>query len=506
MLLMLIGKVLGLFRDIFAAAYFGSGMEMNAFTIASQIPRNFFDFIFATAITASFIPVFSNYLTTKSKKEAYEFAGNFITIVSFFMLLLTVLGIVFAAPLVKLFAPAFDAQTAALCVSLTRFIFPTVFFTGVAFCFVGILQSLDEFNIPALISVIANLIIIVYYLTLSSKFGVYGLTGAYLLGWFVQAAMQVPSLIRKKYHYIPSLNFRSEGMKKVYALMLPALVSTWVQPLNIAVNGNFGSRLYNGTGVTAINFANNLYLMIAGVFILSVTNVMFPKLARLTAANDTEQFQNTIQQTVHTSIFFVAPMTAGLMVLAHPIISITFGNGKYDAFAVSITAEALTFLSLGMIGYALQVILSRAYFAKQRGRIPLVAGVIAIATNIALSALLIGPLGVSGLAISSTVAATVNAVVMIIPLEAKKEGFITKAFLIDLLKMLLATLVMAGAAWGLLALLSGAHGGKLWLIITVSISVVGGLCVYGGLTALFGLSEARTALGMAKKLLKRGSA
>lgn len=503
MILTLVGKLLGLLRERLLGTHFGSGMETAAFLTASQLPRTFFDVVFASAIAASFVPVFNEFATKKGKREALEFSGNFITVIGLLSLLLTVLGIIFAEPLVRLIAPGYDAATTALCASLTRVIFPTALFTGIAYCFVGILQSMDEFNVPALISVVANLIIVVYYYTFNTKYGLLGLAFAFSIGWLAQAAVQVPSLIRKGFYFKPSLSFRSEGMKKVFVLMIPALVSTWVQPINQTINTYFGSQMNGGAGVTAITFANNLFLIIIGVFILSVTNVIFPHLSRLTASNETAEFRETIRATVHASMYFVIPMTAGLMILSRPIVSLLFGGGKFDDFGVTLTSQALTFVSIGMIGYALQAVLSRAYFAKQTGRMPLVAGVASIAANIGLSALLAGPLGVTGLAVASAAAATVNAVVLIIPLEVKKEGFITWRFSGDILKMIVATLVMAAAVWGLSLLLDGVRAGKLWEAVTVAVPAAAGLLLYFAVTALFRLSEAKSAAAIVRKLTRR---
>ena len=104
----------------------------------------------------------------------------------------------------------------------------------------------------------------------------YGLAGAYLLGWLLQAVVQAPSLRQLDFRYRPDFSFRSEGMRKAFALMGPVMISTWVQPINLTINTKFGSRLYEGAGVSAMEYSTNLYLVIAGVFILSITNVIFP--------------------------------------------------------------------------------------------------------------------------------------------------------------------------------------------------------------------------------------
>lgn len=504
MIITLVGKLLGLYRDRLLAVHYGVGMEANAFYTASRIPRVFFDAVFASAIAACFIPVFSEYLTKKGKEEAFRFSGNFITVMAVLCTVLSALGMVCAGPLVQLFADGYDAQTAALAVSLTRVMFPTVLFTGVAFSFVGVLQSLGEFNIPALISAVSNCVIILYYLTLNQTFGIYGLAVAFLVGWLVQALIQVPALKRKGFRYYPGLDVRSEGMKKVFALMLPVMVSTWVQPINLTINSRFGSHLYDGAGVSAIEIATNLYLIIAGVFVLSITNVIFPKLSRLTAGEREGEFRDTLMTTTHGCLFFVLPMAAGLMVVSHPLVDFIYGDGEFDAFAVNITAQALFWVSLGMVGYAVQNILSRAYFARQQGRGPLVAGGISIAVNLVLCMVLTDTLEVAGLAIASAVSSTVYAILLDLPLERRGEGLLNRSFLLEFGKMLLATGLMAAAAWGTLELTGGLLDGKLGLLLAMGCTALAGVAVYFVAALVLGLSEAVLVRDVAKRLLKRG--
>lgn len=504
MLITLVGKLLGLYRDRLLAVHYGVGMEANAFYTASRIPRVFFDAVFASAIAACFIPVFSEYLTKKGKDEAFRFSGTFITVMALLCTALSALGMVFAGPLVNLFADGYDAQTAALAVSLTRIMFPTVLFTGVAFSFVGVLQSLGEFNIPAMISTVSNCVIILYYLTLDHTFGIYGLAAAFLLGWLMQALIQVPALKKKGFRYYPGLNVRSEGMGKVFALMLPVMVSTWVQPINLTINSRFGSHLYGGSGVAAIENATNLYLIIAGVFVLSITNVIFPKLSRLTAGEREGEFHQTLVTTMHACLFFVVPMAAGLMVVSHPLVDFIYGGGEFDSFAVDITAQGLFWVSLGMVGYAVQNILSRAYFARQEGRGPLIAGGISIAVNIGLCMVLTQPLQVAGLAIASAVSATIYALLLDIPLERRGEGFLTKGFLLELGKMLLSAVAMSAVAWGVLEVTGGLLPGKIGLLISIAAAALAGVVVYFLLALVMGLDEAVLVRDTAKRIVKRG--
>ena len=138
--------------------------------------------------------------------------------------------------------------------------------------------------------------------------------------------------------------------------MLPVMVGTWVQPINITINTRFASDLYNGAGISAIDYANNLYTIIVGVVVLSVANVIFPRLSRMTANDENGSVFDTVIMTVRILSYLIIPMTAGVMALSEPVISIVYQRGAFTAFDVSITSRALFFFSLGMFGYGMQTI------------------------------------------------------------------------------------------------------------------------------------------------------
>lgn len=490
----LLGKILGLWRDRLLAIYYGTGMEANAFYTASRIPRVFFDAIFAAAIASCFIPVFAKYTQDQGEDSANHFAGNFISVVGGLTLLLSVVGMVYPDPLVLLFASGYDEGTRALAISLTRMLFPTVFFTGLAFSFVGVLQGRDRFLIPALISSVSNTIIIVYFYGFNQWFGIYGLAIAYLLGWFAQSAVQIPSLRACGYRYHPNFKANTSGMKQVFAMMGPVMVATWVQPINLTINTSFASHLHEGAGVSAIEIANNLYLIIAGVFILSITNVIFPKLARLTAQGEEGGFDKTLQDTVHLSLFFMIPMSVGLAVVAKPLVTLCFGGGEFDAFSIAITANALVWISCGMAGYGVQNVVSRACFAKQDGKSPLYAGGISIVANLGLSIALITPLGVSGLAVASAISSTLYAMLLVGIYHLQGGVIITRDMAMDIMKMLVCAGVMGVIAQAVLQFTT-----PLGTVISLGLTAGIGGAVYGVTALILKLNEATLALKLLRK-------
>ncbi len=188
----LAGKLMALFRDVMLGRTYGTGFEANAFLAASRIPRVFFDAIFASAITMSFIPIFSKYMKKGGKEKAFEFSNVFITYIGLFTIVFSIFGVIFSDSFAVFFASKFDKETLVLCSNLLKILFPTMILTGITFSFVGILQSLENFLIPAIISVVFNGIIIIYFFLGVSIWGIYGLAIVYVIGWLMQVMVQVP--------------------------------------------------------------------------------------------------------------------------------------------------------------------------------------------------------------------------------------------------------------------------------------------------------------------------
>jgi len=501
MIITLAGKLLGLLREMFLAGNYSVGMEANAFLTASRIPRIFFDIVFASAISASFIPVFNEYMKKKGKDEAFRLSNNFITLIAILTSVITFLGMAFAPQLINLFANKFNAETAELSANLLRIMFPATIFTGVAFCFVGILQSMDEFNVPAAMSIVSNLVIIAYYLLFNDRFGIYGLTIAFLIGWIMQAVFQIPSLRKKGFRYRPYINLKDEGLRKIVVLMLPVMVSTWVQPINLAINTRFASGLFEGSGVSAIEYANNVYSIIVGVFVLSIANVIFPKLSRMTVDNDSSSFGKTLALTISVMMFFIIPMMAGLMCLSEVVIDLLFRRGAFTDFAWEITSKALFFFTPGMIGFGLQAILSRAFYAEQNGKVPLISGIFSIASNVILCVLLTERMDVGGLALASAVSQSVAALILLIPMQKKNKIF-DFGFVKAIAKMLVCAAVMSAAVivtkQAVFALLPA---GFVSNIVCAAICVAAGGAVYIGGAFILRIKEAMIIFDMVLKIL-----
>lgn len=497
------GKILGLLRDIFFGQSYGTDTPAaQAFLAASRIPRTFFDAIFASAISSSFIPVFNEYLEKKGKDEAYRLANSFLTVIGLFTAVISVLGVIFSSQLPQLLYHGFSPETSALSAMLLKILSPMILFTGIAYSMVGILQSQGKFNIPAALSTVSNGIIILYLIFFNDKFGITGVAVAYLIGWAMQMLMQVPSLNRLGYRYRPSI--RHEGLKTIFLLMIPVMVSTWIQPLNFSISSYFGSGLFEGEGVSALEYANSLYTVVAGVFVLSVVNVIFPNLSKLSVNNKKDEFAQVVKSTSISVLFLLIPLTAGVMILSEPLIRLLYERGAFTTESTLLTSRALTFMSIGMIGFGLQTILSRAFYSMKKGKIPLISGIVSVTVNLVLSYLFVGKWDVAGLALASALALIVAAVVMIIPMHKMTGSYIDKGICISFIKMVAAALIM-GAAVIIMRniLLSALSDTMIARIIVVAVPAAIGVIVYILFAKLFRLEQTNMISSLINKVLGR---
>lgn len=408
--IMMAAKLLGQLREIMLAGYYGTGNDASAFLVASQIPLNFFDMVLGLAIVSAFVPVFNEYLQKDGKKSADEFAGNFVGIVLVISAAMALFGVIFSKNIISLLATGFDESTSILASNLLVVMFPSLLFTAVAYSYAGIVQSYGEFKIPAAMSIASNITAIVYFLFFNKFAGIYGLAVAMLIGWAMQLLILLPALFKFKYKFSFAFNFAHPGMKKVYKLALPILLSSWAQPLNVMVNTYLASFIDGGNAVSYINYANKLYIIIVGVFTMSVTNLILPELSRLFADNNHKKSAEVIQSALKSGVIFIVPVMMAFLVYSYQIVEVIYMRGAFDEKSVSMTSMALYFYSFGMLGYGMQEILNKSFYSMQNSVVPMKNAFLTIAVNVILSFALYKTFGVGGLAFAAAIAATVSAI------------------------------------------------------------------------------------------------
>ena len=508
MIITFAGKALGLVRDSAVGSYYGTASAVGAaFNYASVLPRQFLDILFASAVSASFIPVFNEVLERQGREKAFKLSHNFISVILAASALVTILFMALANPIIHIvYGNSNNPEAMTLGASLLRIMLLTIVISCIAFSLTGVLQSLGEFNAPAAMGLVSNIVILAYFFLLMDRFGVYGLCVAYVAGWLAQLLIQLPFLIKSKFGYRFHLNLRDEGLKRIGLMMLPVMISTWVTPINIVVNGRaaqmdvYGIQAYN-----AITYANNLYIVLSGVLVLSVTNVIFPKLSVQAANVDLKAFGATMTQTMRALLFLLVPMSFGLAALSGPIIRLFYERNQFTPLATDLTSSALIFFSAGICGFGLQNILIRGFYAFQEGKTPMLTSILAIAANWALSVCLVRLMGTGGPALASSVSISLAAVAMLWVMNRKVRGIVSARLFADLLKMLLIGLVMFGAVFLARDYLSGYLADTMTgRICVIALPALAGSVIYAGLSLLTRIPEAEIVLGVVKKRIRRG--
>lgn len=416
MMATLLSKGLGFFRELCLASSYGASAYTDAYLIAINIPLVIFSSI-AMALGTSYIPMFCNIREKSNEGEAVKFSNNVINIVLIVCTILAVLGAIFAEPLVKVFAMGFEGETLKLAVEFTRILIFGIIFIGINDVLMPYLQIKDNFIVPGILGVPYNLVIIVA-IFLSLKLGKEVLIYGTLFAIISKVLFQIPFVLKKGYKYKPYINLKDENLKKLMVLVAPVFIGVAVNQVNGLVDRTIASTLAEGS-ISALNYANKLNEFVMGLFIVSIISVIYPRLSKLSAENNQEQFVQSIVKSINSVILLVIPISIGAMVLATPIVKLLFERGAFDSRATKMTAVALFFYAIGIIGFGLRDIISRVFYSLQDTKTPMINGAIAMGLNIILNIVLVRYMEHAGLAFATSISALICIVLLFRSLKRK---------------------------------------------------------------------------------------
>lgn len=442
----LVVKVLGLLRDVVFAQFYGTGFVATAFFASIRIPTQLIDIILSSAIISVFVPVFNEIVQKQGTEKGNAFANNFVNIVALISTAISILGMIFAPQVVKLLAGGFDEKTFALTVELIRITFPMIIFTAIAFSFVGFLQSYKEFKIPAMISGISNIVIILFLIFFKDRFGIHGVAACMTFAWLLQVLIQLPFAKKYGYKFKLNANFKDENIKKVFFLAIPIIISTAVLPINNLVATRIASGI-DDTAVATLEYSYKLFLVISGVFTYAIGNIIFPDLACASNQNNDTEYVSLIHKSIKIMSFLLIPLTVGIAIFRQDIIATIYQRGEFTETSTLSTAGALLFYSLGILGSGFVEVLNKSFYARQDTKSPLLIGLVVIFANIVLSIVLSNVMGTNGLALSAAITTTINAAILLIVANSKQKGIITKDIIFSLIKMIFAATIMGALVY-----------------------------------------------------------
>lgn len=463
----MLSRVFGLARDTAFAVLFGTGFLADVFNLAFLIP-NFFRRIVAEGnLNPAFVPVFTEIRARQGDEAAGAFLRRAAGALAAFVLPLTALGMAFAGPLVTLYAHGWraDPEGFSFAVFLLRVLFPTLPFAAFAALSAAALNARGHFAVPALSPILLSVFFLIgaalapLFDTPQEKlvaFSVGGLVGG-AAAWLVQVPKMRQFGLPNGATWAPA----DPDVKRMAALMLPGIVALGVTQLNLFVDTLLALRLDEGS-LTALRLGNRVSLLPLGVIGVAVATASLPALSRRAAVKDSAALVETLSHTVRLLMTLLVPAAVALVILAEPIIALLFQYGEFSASrSTPMTAAALAFYSLGLPAYGVSRGLAQAFYSVQDTRTPVQVGVISVVANIALNLALMGPLGLRGLALATSLAGYVNVVFMLRPLSRKVGRLPYRALAKAALRVAVATAAMAVACLVAAALAGRIPGGSL---------------------------------------------
>ncbi len=478
MLAFILSQVFGLVRQVLATRAFGTDPAMDAFTAAGTYPDLIFSLVASGALASAFIPTFTGLLNRKDYRAAWHLASSIINIIVVVLALLCLVSILIAPQIVAtILAPRFPPAEQALCAQLLRIrlLAPVIF--GISGLLMGILNTHQRFLLPALAPSMNWLGLILGLVFFVPTMGIYGYAWGAVLGALLHLAIQIPDLFRlSRRAYFLTFGLQDLKVRQVGILMAPRVMGVAAVQLNFLVNTILATGQPTGS-TTAISVAWMLLTVPEVVIAQSIAIAALPTFSLQAARFELGEMRASLTATLRSVILLSLPASLGLILLGRPLIVLFFQHGEFTAHSTDMVMWALLWYAMGLVGHSVVEVTSRAFYAMQDTRTPVITTTIAMAINVLLSLLFswlfsqVGWAPHGGLALANSLATTLEAATLLVLMRRRLKGLGGRSLLGGLGQAALATGVMGLAVWGWVAFTPNLH----------SLIVVGlGLVIGGG--------------------------
>ncbi|MCS7175975.1 murein biosynthesis integral membrane protein MurJ [Pseudothermotoga sp.] len=483
-------RILGFLREILIAYFFGAKAIVDSFLVANVLPTTIAGLI-GGALTTVFIPVFIEKKEKEGEETAWEGARSVFGVSLVYLFTMLSISYAVAPFFIKAIAPGFAEERLRLALSMSNVMLPSIVFLGMLGLLTGIFNSYRLFTIPALAGLSYNVCLILF-MVLAKDFPLIGLGLGNTMGIIVQV-MILFLIARKTWSgWGIGFSFSHPMLKKVWRLMVPIFIGTGVGYLNLIVDRIFASLLPEGT-ISAMNFAVRIKEIPIGLFVLAISQAIYPVTASQFAHGKIEEFRNLFSRSLETLWLFMLPCTAGLLILARETVRFLFERGAFTAQATSLTAQALFFYALGLFFRTSLDLTARVFYSFQDTKTPVRIGIMGLVLNIVLNAVLVRTMAHRGLALATSISSAFMFTVLIEILRRRMGGIGGRTLLKNLIKIVLATTVMGLFVMALKPLARS----NLGYIASVTL----GALVYAGAVLVFKPKSAETILSRTLKRL-----
>ncbi len=499
----MLSRISGYVRDNLQATILGAANSSDAFVIAFRIPNMLRRLVAEGALTSAFVPTFARYMKGDDRQAMWRFAASVLCLLTALLAGIVVLGILLSPLVVRVLAWGFAIQPDKidLTVHLNQVMFPYIFFISLAALISGILNAFDVFALPAFTPVLLNLAIIACALTLSRRFAdpSYAFAIGVLAGGFLQLVIQVPTLLRLGFDLRLPRPLDLAGLREVGRLMLPRVFGVGITQVNLVVDSQFASALGAGS-VSFLYYAIRVTELTLGVFAISLSTVILPGLSRAAAEGDRRTVSETLTTALRLLLFVTVPATIGLVVLRGEIIHVLFERGRFNAEDTLFTASALACYAIGLLPYAAVNVLATAFYAHRDTRTPVMVGTLTFFVHLGLNFALRGPMAHNGIALSTSISAFMDSVLLAWLLKRRAGGYLDRR----LGGSALRALVAGGAMAASLILAQGrlnvrALPGIGPKAVALGALVGGGVGIYLAIAFLIGSEEVRLVRSMLRR-------
>ncbi|NFG60180.1 murein biosynthesis integral membrane protein MurJ [Clostridium botulinum] len=439
MIVSCISRIIGFVRDMLIANNFGAGMYTDAYNIAVTVPETIFMLI-GLAISTSFLPVLSKIKAKKGKNEMYYFANNVINILFIISVIFFAITSIFSKEIVMTLGKGFDTETTILAIRLTRITLINLLFMSINACFTSLLQVNEDFVIPSILGLFFNLPMIVYLLFFRS-YDIIGLTIANVIGNFFRVVVQVPSLVSHGYKYKFFVNLKDEGLKAILLLIIPVVIAAGANSINMIVDKRIASSLEIGS-ISALGYAEKLILFINSIITTSISSVAYPMMANARNAKKIDEFVELLKKSLIYLALILIPITVGVIIFKEDIVSIIYKRGKFTDYAVRLTSLALLGYTVGIFFTGMRDILNSTLFSMGKTKITTLNGIIGVIINICLSIILSKTMGISGVALASSIAMIITSILLFISITKLERNFTYKDLFVKIFKIIINSIFM----------------------------------------------------------------
>lgn len=450
MFMTMISRVFGFARDMVTASFFGAGLAFDAFSVAFKIP-NFMRRLFAEgSFSQAFVPVLSEYQKKQTHEDVQKFTSAMAGTLSFTLLVVTILGVLLAPWIVRLFAPGFEpnGERFQLSVTMLRITFPYLLLISLTAFSGAILNTYSRFAVAAFTPIILNICMILAAIWLSPKMAtpIIALAWGVFIAGMAQMLFQIPFL--KQIKLLPNLrlDFHDAGVNRVLKLMVPALFGVSVGQINLLVDTWFASMLPVGS-VSWLYYSDRLMEFPLGVFGVAISTVILPHLSRHHSTQSDVSYSLTIDWALRAVLLVGLPAAVVLAVMSGPLLSTLFQYGRFNGHSVLMASQSLTAFAIGITPFMIVKILAAGFYAKQDMRTPVRIGVIAMVSNMILNFALIWSLAHAGIALATSLAALINTSLLYFALRKKALYQPRSGWKLFIFRLLMANTILGIWLW-----------------------------------------------------------